>query len=110
MFQTALPLGYLIQFLLFVGGVVVALVLIGSGLARRDRALSRAGLFVAGIIAVVVGLAAAEPSVDEWNPQFSSSAVHGHWAADERTLDLHADSTYTLRVKTSVITGRYRLD
>ncbi|HEU4558545.1 MAG TPA: hypothetical protein VFS20_11880, partial [Longimicrobium sp.] len=41
LFQTAFPFGYLIQFLLFVGGALVAFVLIARGWTHRDRALMR---------------------------------------------------------------------
>lgn len=110
MFQTAFPFGYLIQFLLFVGAFVVALVLIARGLYLRDRALYRSGLIVAGLIAMMVGLAAAQPSVDEWTPRFPRDVLYGRWVAEERRLDLRADGTYTLHEESSVKTGRYHLD
>ena len=110
MFQTAFPFGYLIQLLFFVGAVVVALVLIARGLHRRDRGLFRSGLIVAAIVAMMVGLAATQPSVDEWNPQFPRDVVYGRWVDGERTLELRADTTFTLREESSVTTGRYDLD
>jgi hypothetical protein len=111
MFQTAFPFGYLIQFVLFVGGVIVAAAMIAGGLKARDKLLFRAGLVATGMIAMVIGLAVAQPSVDDWNPQAPREVYYGRWVdGEERSLDLRADGTYTLREGSEVTEGRYDLE
>lgn len=107
MFQTAFPFGYLIQFVFLVGAVVTACVLIVRGRTRRDAATFRAGLVLAGIVALMIGLAAAQPRVDDWNPRYQPDVLYGEWVDGERSLHLRADGTYTLRDGSSVTNGRY---
>jgi hypothetical protein len=111
MIQTAFPFGYLIQFVLFVVGVVAAVVMISAGLKRGRKLLFRAGLVTAAMIAMVIGLAMAQPHVDDWDPGAPREAYYGRWVdGEERSLELRADSTYTLREGSEVTEGRYDLE
>lgn len=110
MFQTAFPFGYLIQLLLFAVAAVATVVLIARGLRRRDGRPYLSGFVLAVMIAIMVSLAALQPSVDEWNPQFPREMLYGRWADEDRTLELRAEGTYTLREGGSVQAGRYELD
>ncbi len=111
MFQTAFPFGYLIQLVLFVGAILVAWVMIAGGLRAHNEVRYRAGLVVAVMIAMMIGLSMAQPHVDDWFPRTSREMFYGRWVdGEERSLELRADGTYTLREGFEVTEGRYDLD
>lgn len=111
MFQTAFPFGYLIQFVLFVGGVIVAAMMMASGWSANNRVRFRAGLVLAGIIAAMIGLAMAQPRPDDWGPRAPREVLFGRWVdGPARSLELRADSTYTLHEGVEVTEGRYDWD
>ncbi|HEU4557317.1 MAG TPA: hypothetical protein VFS20_05685, partial [Longimicrobium sp.] len=62
---------------------------------------------LAGLLSMMVGLAATQPGVDDWSPRYPREILYGRWADGDRSLNLRADGTYTLREKSSVTTGRY---
>jgi hypothetical protein len=110
-FVTALPFGYLIQFVVLVGGAVIVGALLLRGLRGGDRRALRVGAGITvGLLAVLM-LSALQPSIDEMNPYpIADGALLGRWVDGSRSLELRADSTYVLRSGTRLIaSGRFHL-
>lgn len=111
MIRTAIPFGYSIFVIVMIGGFVLGLALLISGLFQRFRSLIRIGAALSCGVALVFICDAVVDTAIEWNPEIADDfELVGTWADRDTSITLLPDRTFVYRQPEGEVQGAWKRD
>ena len=111
MIRTAIPFGYLFIALFLLAAFVAGVVALVVGLRRRSARARWLGAALCAFVVIVIVTEVAYDSALEWNPTIGGdSQIVGTWTDQGQTITLASDHTFTYQTASQTARGTWTRD